>query len=108
MNTQSHRTKPESKDSVLRTVNPREQTTLGDRQTKVRVLWATKKGEPDYCEELITEVAERIPAARKWAKANGYDRFREADVDLGVKPNFAATLNLSPSKAASTATERKQ
>jgi hypothetical protein len=59
---------------------------------KVKVLWATKIGEPDYAEQLITEVPERIEAAKQWALANGFDRLRVATIDLGQVPDFAATV----------------
>jgi hypothetical protein len=57
-----------------------------------RCLWATKKGEPDYAEQLITEVAERIPAASEWAKANGFDRLRVSEFD-GSAPDFSRTIS---------------
>lgn len=56
-----------------------------------RCLWATKKGAPDWQEQLITEVAERIPAASEWAKANGFDRLRVSDFD-GSAPDFATAV----------------
>ena len=58
-----------------------------------RRLYAVKIGAPDWAEELITEVEDRIPAAREWAEANGYDRFRIATFTWGEMPDFAATVN---------------
>lgn len=43
------------------------------------MLWAVKIGEPDYVEQIITTAAERITAAREWAIANDFDRFRVAE-----------------------------
>lgn len=60
-------------------------------------LWATKKGAPDYMEQLITEQADKIPAAVEWAKANGFDRLRVSEFD-GSAPDFAKTLAKKPKK----------
>jgi len=61
----------------------------------MKVLWATKKGDEDWKEQLITEHAERIPAARKWAVANGYDRLRVVELaDEPEKPDFAKCINV--------------
>ena len=61
---------------------------------KVKVLFATKKGEPDYMEQLITDKSEAINEASKWALVNGFDRLRIATIDLGKKPDFTKTINL--------------
>jgi len=53
----------------------------------MKILFATKKGEPDYAEQLVTEVESRIPAASEWAKANGFDRLRVAEITDGA-PDF--------------------
>jgi hypothetical protein len=57
----------------------------------IQALFAVKIGDEDWQEQLITEVAERIPAASAWAKANGFDRLRVVTLD-GSKPDFAATV----------------
>jgi len=57
------------------------------------VLWAIKKGAPDWEEVLITTKKERIPAAKKWAEENGFDRFRVSEIDDG-KPDFRGTIKL--------------
>ena len=59
----------------------------------MKILWAVRDGNEDWEEELITEVEDRIPAAVKWAKANGFDRLRIATVDLSVKPDFRNVLS---------------
>lgn len=59
----------------------------------MKILFAVKIGAEAWEEELITEVEPRIDAARAWARAHGYDRFRVATIDLDLPPNFAATLN---------------
>lgn len=61
---------------------------------KVKVLFATKKGEPDYMEQLITDKSEAINEASKWALVNGFNRLRIATIDLGEKPDFTKTINL--------------
>ena len=60
-----------------------------------RCLWATRKGAPDWQEELITEQADKIPAASEWAKANGFDRLRVSTFDGKTLPDFTQTLNRS-------------
>ena len=57
------------------------------------VLWAVKKGAPDWEEVLITTKKERIPAAKKWAEENGFDRFRVSEIDDGM-PDFIGAIKL--------------
>jgi len=57
------------------------------------ILYAVKKGQPKYMEEIITTNPEKIEEARKWAEENGFDRFRIAKIDLGEKPDFIGTIN---------------
>jgi hypothetical protein len=52
------------------------------------VLWATKIGEPDYNEQLITENSSQIENAKKWAMENGFDRIRVSKIDMSSKPDF--------------------
>jgi len=52
----------------------------------MKILFATKKGDPDYAEQIITEVPERIEAASEWALQNGFDRLRVDDIDLRENP----------------------
>lgn len=59
----------------------------------MKILWATKIGAPDHCEQLITEQPDMIEPASQWAIANGFDRLRIADVDLTKVPDFTKTLN---------------
>lgn len=56
-----------------------------------KVLWAVKKGEPDWKEEIITNKEENIEAAKNWAKSNGFDRFRESIV-TDEAPEFNKSL----------------
>jgi len=58
-----------------------------------RILYGIRIGEEDYQEEILTTNEEKIEDARKWAKANGFDRFRIAEIDLGKKPDFIGTIN---------------
>lgn len=48
----------------------------------ITVLWAVKIGEPDWCEVIITNKAERIDKAKEWAANNGYNRFRLATMEV--------------------------
>jgi len=59
-----------------------------------KILWGTRKGAPDWDEELITEQADRIPEAMNWAKENGFDRFRIAIIDLDTPIDFSETINV--------------
>lgn len=60
---------------------------------KLKILFGIRKGAPDYAEELITEKPERIDAAREWAKGQGFDRFRIAQIDLSQAPDFKGAVN---------------
>jgi hypothetical protein len=51
------------------------------------ILWATKIGEPDWNEQLITENSSQIENAKKWAVENGFDRIRVSTID-NSKPDF--------------------
>ena len=64
----------------------------GEWTMKTKVLWATKIGDADWMEQVITEHTERIESASAWAKANGFDRLRVAEIDLGVAPSFGANM----------------
>jgi hypothetical protein len=57
------------------------------------VLWATKIGEPDWEEKLITNNPSKIEEAKKWALANGFDRLRVSKINMSEKPNFRKTFN---------------
>lgn len=59
-----------------------------------QILFAVKIGAEDWQEELITEVTARIPAAKKWALANGFDRLRVASIDDRVKPDFTKAIRI--------------
>lgn len=63
---------------------------------KEYILYGVKKGEPDYMEEVICvdPSGPYFAAATKWAIENGYDRFRESVVDLGVPPEFTSCLSV--------------
>jgi hypothetical protein len=58
------------------------------------VLWATKKGDEDWQEQLITEQEDKIEQAARWAKENGFDRLRISNVNLSERPDFAGTVNV--------------
>jgi pyrroloquinoline quinone (PQQ) biosynthesis protein C len=58
-----------------------------------KVLWATRIGEPSWKEQIITERAEHIEAASKWALANGFDRLR-VSVHDNSKPDFIGAISI--------------
>jgi hypothetical protein len=57
------------------------------------VLWATKIGEPNWEEKLITNNPSKIEEAKKWALANGFDRIRVAKINMSEKPDFTKTFD---------------
>lgn len=63
-----------------------------------KVLFAVKIGKPDWAEEVITENESQFEEAKRWAEANGFDRFRIAIIDMSKKPKFAdgGALNNDP------------
>lgn len=60
----------------------------------MKILYGVRIGDEDWQESIITEVEARIPAATAWAKANGFDRLRVADIVEGAAPDFAGTVTL--------------
>lgn len=62
------------------------------KQADEIILWATRKGDEAWQEELITaapntpEGREKIKKARAWAKSEGFDRFRESGFTMGEIP----------------------
>lgn len=58
------------------------------------ILYAVKQGEPDWCEQIITNRPEDFDRAKAWAHANGFDRFRVAEINLDLEPDFTKTLNI--------------
>jgi len=60
----------------------------------MRILWATKKNEPEWKEQLITEQESNIEKATKWAIENGFDRLRVSDIDLTDRPDFQGGIKI--------------
>lgn len=58
----------------------------------IYALFATRIGDADWKEQLITEVEDRAEAAKQWAKDNGFNRLREVRMDAEEKPDFIKTL----------------
>lgn len=58
------------------------------------ILWATRIGNADWQEELITSSTDiaHVAKARAWALANGFDRLRESTY-CGERPNFIGAVN---------------
>jgi len=63
--------------------------TLPEKET---LLWGIRKGCEPWQEELLTNRAERVEDTKKWALANGFDRFRVSILDLSTPPNFGKTV----------------
>ena len=59
----------------------------------MKILFAVKIGDEDWQEQLITDAEDRIPAASEWARANGFDRLRVADID-DTPPDFIKAMGL--------------
>lgn len=57
-----------------------------------QILYGTKKGKPDYMEDVISTKPENFEKAIEWAKRNRYDRLRIAEIDLSIKPDFKGTI----------------
>ncbi len=60
---------------------------------KEKILWATRIGDADWKEELITNNETVFDAAKKWAVENGFDRFRISELDLNEMPDFSKVLS---------------
>lgn len=60
---------------------------------KETILYATKIGEPDYMEQIITTHKDRINEATEWAEQNGFDRIRVFEYD-GSAPNFSEAVTV--------------
>lgn len=60
------------------------------------VLWGTKKGDPEWMEQLITSTSDpdRLKKAKQWATQNGFVNLRTSTFD-GSAPNFAKTITKS-------------
>jgi hypothetical protein len=59
---------------------------------KEKILFATRIGDEEWKEELITDNEENIEAATNWAIKNGFDRIRIAEIDLSIIPDFTKVL----------------
>lgn len=74
---------------------------MNNKQTDIEVvLWATRIGNEDWQEELITaapktkEGSEKIAKATAWAKNNGFDRIRTSENNANVAPDFSKTIKV--------------
>jgi len=76
-------------------MNREPQPDKGDAMTTKHiesVVWATRSGDPEWKEQLITDNQEHIQAATAWAKTNGFYNVRVSRIDLTRKPDFAACI----------------
>lgn len=72
--------------------NKKRQFSEGGELGVETILFAVRKGEPDWNEVLITNNPDKIEDAKKWALANGFDRLRVSKIDMMEKPNFEKTF----------------
>jgi hypothetical protein len=67
---------------------------------KETLLWGCKIDSPNYMEEILYKCKgyvnkdELIKKGEEWAKQNGYDRLRIAEIDLSIAPNFKQSINI--------------
>ena len=67
---------------------------------KNTLLYGCKIDAPNYMEEILYECKgyvnkdELIKKGEAWAKQNGYDRLRIAEIDLSIPPNFKQSINI--------------
>jgi hypothetical protein len=80
--------KKEVKEKVINNIKRHFNRDWEGNLVEGKVLWATKIGEPDYNEQLITENSSQIENAKKWAMENGFDRIRVSKIDMSSKPDF--------------------
>ena len=76
-------------------MNREPQTNKGGAMTTKHiesVVWATRNGDPEWKEQLITDNQEHIQAATAWANTNGFYNVRVSRIDLMRKPDFAACI----------------
>lgn len=68
-------------------------------------LWATKIGDEEWQEQLITSVPDtvlgkaKLEQAKAWAIAQGFHNIRVSKFVYGEMPNFTKTLNKSHRRA---------
>ncbi len=65
------------------------------KNTMEKVLWATKKGEQSWMEQVITSTTSEahLEKAKQWALSNGFDRLRVSILDMSQKPDFSKVIN---------------
>jgi len=78
--------------TVQNYINNRKEFADGGGVGVETILFAVKKGEPDWNEVLITNNPAKIEDAKKWALANGFDRLRVSKIDMNEKPDFEKTF----------------
>jgi hypothetical protein len=59
----------------------------------MQVLFCTKKGQPEWLEELLSDKPEHFEKAIIWAENNGYT-VRVANINIMEKPNFVGTIKI--------------
>lgn len=63
----------------------------------VYTYWATKKGNPNWMEDLIIESDKKlnIEELKILLDKKGYDRVRESIINLREKPDFTKTIYIN-------------
>ena len=58
---------------------------------KNKVLWAVKKGDEFWQEQIITDTTSslHLANAKAWALKNGFDRLRVSTMNYADKPDFS-------------------
>ncbi len=57
-----------------------------------RVLFGVKNGNEDWQEELLCTIPDKFEQVKVLAGEAGFNRFREATIDLSAPPDFAKTI----------------
>lgn len=62
---------------------------------KNKVLWAVKKGDEFWQEQIITDTTspEHLKKAKAWALKNGFERLRVSTMQYGDRPDFSRIIN---------------
>lgn len=63
---------------------------------KVKLIYATKKGEPQYLEDIMAELNIKEDESKyiEILKNNNYENIRVSIVDLNTEANFIKSINI--------------
>ena len=57
-----------------------------------KVLYGTPKEDPVWKEQIITNQEQHFNEAKAWAKRNGFNRLRIAEIDSSMPPDFTSCI----------------